>query len=557
MMESTRPAVSAGTRRSPLVLAVVAALAIGTAGSARADDAADIQALKQQMAEMQRKLDAIVQRQNAPAPAPVASAAAAVPAPSSPMSAPTPPVSGTFYAGPVAVTLGGFVEMMVVNRSRNEAADWASNYNGSITFPQSPNNHLSEFHLTERQSRWQALAQGPSDPDVAAEAYLEGDFGAAPSNGNNNETASFAPRVRHFYADYQRKDQGWYLLFGQTWSLLTQNRTLIAPRTENPTITIDGQYVPGFNWTRVSQIRLVKNFGNTVAFGVSVENPAMLLTASTTAPAAYLTANSYAPFYTSAPAGSGFAPTVSITTDQLPDVIAKVAFDPGWGHYELFGMVRSFRDRNPEIKGAAASNNTTTASSGGGSVLLPLVPKVLEFTGSVLVGSGVGRYGSAQLPDATLSSDGSIAAIKGYSYLAGLIWNPAPSLRLYVYGGREHDDKTDFMVTVPAAGAVPASTYGFGYGSPLFNDANCLIEGTADGCSAHTSTITQATIGGWWKFYQGALGNMQFGLQFTNVKREIYAGVGPQVNGLAGPLVNPSTSINIGLLSFRYYPYQK
>ena len=28
---------------------------------------------------------------------------------------------------------------------------------------------------------------------------------------------------------------------------------------------------------------------------------------------------------------------------------------------------------------------------------------------------------------------------------------------------------------------------------------------------AQTSTVSQATIGGWWKVYQGGMGNFQFG----------------------------------------------
>ena len=34
----------------------------------------------------------------------------------------------------------------------------------------------------------------------------------------------------------------------------------------------------------------------------------------------------------------------SFTADTIPDVIAKVAFDPGWGHYEAFGIARFFND---------------------------------------------------------------------------------------------------------------------------------------------------------------------------------------------------------------------
>jgi hypothetical protein len=533
-----------GRPASLVAAAVLGALSLATAVPANAAESDEVAALRQQVQELTRRLDAIAAQQAraAQTPPPAATTPGPAPAPVAPSSSPS------FMAGPVKVTLGGFVELMVVNRNRNESADWASNYNTSIPFPQSPNYNLSEFHLTERQSRFSALAQGPDDTDVAAEAYLEGDFGAAPSNGNNNESTSFSPRVRHFYADYQRKDAGWYLLFGQTWSLLTQNKIGITPRQENIPLTVDGQYVPGFNWTRTPQIRFVKTFGSEVAFGLSLENPAALVTTATTAPAAFLTANNYSPVFNNQGASSAFAGLV--TTDSAPDVIAKLAFDPGWGHYEVFAMDRTFRDRNPNINGAVHKNNSTNGVSYGANLILPLVPKVLEFSASVLAGEGIGRYGSSQLPDATIKPDGSLATIKGYDVLAGFSWKPDPMWTFYANVGREHADKTDFNVVDPATNA----TYGFGYGSPLFNDTGCLIESSPGACSANTSSVTSATLGGWWKFYQGAIGNMQLGLQLSHIKREVWAAT---ITGTPNTQASPSTDINLGLISFRYYPYQK
>ena len=174
--------------------------------------------------------------------------------------------------------------------------------------------------------------------------------------------------------------------------------------------------------------------------------------------------------------------------------------------------------------------------------ILPLIKNQLEFSASFLAGDGIGRYGSAQLPDATTKPDGTLAAIKGYDVLAGVTWKPIPTVSLYVYGGREHDDRTDLGSAV-----VAGKTVAYGYGNPLYVNSGCLIEGSTLGCDASTSSITQETLGGWWKFYQGMIGNMQVGLQLTHVKREIYSGVGGA----------PSTGINIGELSFRFYPFQK
>jgi hypothetical protein len=313
---------------------------------------------------------------------------------------------------------------------------------------------------------------------------------------------------------------------------MTQNKKGIVPRQELIPLTIDGQYVPGFTWDRTPQIRLVKNFGDVAALGVSVENPAGLLAPNSTCGTVAAT---LATPVCNSPGGSGFDANNNFTLDSRPDVIVKAAIDPGWGHYEVFGIDRSFRDR------VAGSNNSTEADSGGLSVLLPLLPNSkLDFMASGLYGKGVGRYGSAQLPDFTLKPDGTLAAIQGYEFLVGLTFKPISELTLYAYGGREHDNQTAYTTVVAGKNVY------WGYGNTGYSNANCLIEGSSGSCTANTSQVTQGTIGGWWKFYKGALGNMQVGVQLTNVKRETYGGVGGA----------PSTDINIGLVSFRYYPYQ-
>ncbi len=314
--------------------------------------------------------------------------------------------------------MSGFVELMVVNRNRNESDDWASNYNTGIPYPNSHNYDLSEFHLTERQSRIAALAQGPTDPGHVAEAYVETDFGGSTTNGNNNQSTSFSPRVRHFYADYQDLNNGWSVLFGQTWSLVTAEKSGLTPRQENIPLVIDGQYVPGFDWLRVPQVRLVKNFGQSFALGISAENPAAQVSATTTAPAAAnLNNNTY---YTTPGASNAFASTTNVGTDSVPDFVVKAAFDPGYGHYELFGLSRWFRSRY--IATGEEGNQTNHGYGVGGNVLLPLVPKLLDFQAGFLTGSGIGRYGSTGEPDATINpTTGELTPLHGYHALAGLI----------------------------------------------------------------------------------------------------------------------------------------
>ena len=40
-----------------------------------------------------------------------------------------------------------------------------------------------------------------------------------------------------------------------------------------------------------------------------------------------------------------FSANQNFTTDTYPDIVGKLAFDPGFGHYELKGAARFFTDR--------------------------------------------------------------------------------------------------------------------------------------------------------------------------------------------------------------------
>jgi uncharacterized small protein (DUF1192 family) len=538
------PGLQNGARHGLLAAAVAAALGVLATPAAVAADtvsAADLQKLQEQVERLQREIDRMkAQQAQQPAPASPQAPSPLVASPKEPANAGTAPAP-TFMAGPVKVTLGGFVELMVVNRDRNESADWASNFNTAIPYPNSHNYFLSEFHLTERQSRVQSLFQGPDSDTWATEAYVEGDFGGAGGTANYNESNSFSPRIRHYFADVTYKPFGGNLLFGQTWSLVTGFKQGIVARGENIVLTIDGQYVPGFNWLRVPQIRFTKKVNDMFSAAVSVENPAALITSNSTTGAPALgtifnnpgASNSFTP-----PNGATFAPN-NVTLDWLPDVVAKVAIDPGFGHYEAFATERFFRARN--ITAGAQTNVKTNATGFGGNLILPVIPKVVDFQASVIAGRGVGRYGSAQLPDATVNPGTlGVEPLRGFSALAGLILRPAPMWTFFGYVGEEQVSKKSYNVT------AALKTYGYGYGNALFDNSGCETEGVGS-CAANTSRIVSGTLGGWWKFYQGWLGNGQVGLTDTWIKREIFSGVGG----------DPSANINITMISFRYYPFQK
>ena len=527
-------------RARPTAWAVATALAFGVflapEATPQTASASDVQALKSEVQQLQRKIEQLeAQQQEAAAqnaPRRETPAGKEPPVPSTP----------TVTAGPLTLTFGGFMALESVYRNKNETADIGSNYNTGIPFTYQPNAHISEFRESARQSRFSFLAEGPQTGSLSAQGYLETDFLSAGVSSNSAESNSYTLRMRLFYGVLRDSVTDWYLLAGQNWSLATLYTDELNPRSERPPQTIDAQYVTGFNWTRNAQLRFVKNFGKMISAGLSVESPQASF---------YTGCSSVA---TPAPAGCGAPPSAIITNpggsllnstanysiDFAPDIIAKVAVEPGYGHYEVYGMARGFRDRYPGT--AAGSNNSTWAGSYGVGLVLPFdfAGQHLEFQASALAGAGNGRYGSAQLPDATLRPDGTVAAIREWQALVGIVYRPMPELTLYAYGGEESASRTAY--------ANAAGTAGIGYGSPLYNNSGCYsLTGTAGTCIADTRAVQQISVGEWWKAYQGSIGNFQIGLQYSYLDRKTFSGVGG----------DPSANISMGFVSFRYYPYQR
>ena len=436
---------------------------------------------------------------------------------------------GTFKIGAATVSLGGFVALESVTRSRNESADIGSTFVG-IPEPQSPAAHEGEFRFSARQSRVSLLVQDDPTPAIHLAGYIEADFlGAAPT-ANSLESNSYTPRLRQFYTSYDQKDLGLHVLAGQAWSLVTLNKIGITPGQENIPLTIDAQYVPGFTWARQAQIRVAKDFfDRRFWLGASLESPQTnyYVGPNGAAPGVGTVSNTF-------PGGAEFYSGNTYSDEIAPDVVVKAAADPGWGHFEAYGIARFPHNRVSVLGGG--HNNTSLAGGGGGGMILPLVPGVLDFQASGLAGYGIGRYGSGQLPDATISASGAPAPLPEFQLLVGLVGHPASNIDLYGYAGTEQAGHSAFT----------SGSKGYGYGSSLYSNAGCSIELSALPCVANTSSIVQGTVGGWWRVYRGSFGTIQAGLQYSYTKRNIFNGVG----GSTG------TDDNMVLTSLRFAPFQ-
>ncbi len=527
---------SGRVRPTTVAAAVATALGVFLAPEAMSQSASasDVQALKSEVQQLQRKIDQLEAQQTAAAqstPAPAAQAGKAAANPSNP----------TLKAGPVTLTFGGYMALETVYRNKNETADIGSNYNSAIPYAYQTNAHVSEFRESARQSRFSLLAQGPKSGSLSGEGYLETDFLSAGVSSNSAESNSYTLRMRHFYGVLRDSDAGWYLLAGQNWSLATlYPSAALAPRSERAPVDIDAQYVAGFNWTRNAQLRFVKTVGKVFSAGISVESPQAGFYTGCSGVATPAPTGCAAPpsATTTNTGGSLLNSTANYSIDFAPDVVAKIAVDPGYGHYEVYGLARGFRDRSPG--NASGTNNSTWAGSIGAGMVLPLAGPNLEFQASGLAGAGNGRYGSAQLPDATLRPDGTVAAIREWQALLGLLAKPTPALTVYLYAGKEQASRTAYTNT--------AGTGAIGYGSALYNNSGCYsLTGGAGTCIANTRSVTNVTLGEWWKVYTGEVGNFQIGLQYNWLSRKAFSGVGG----------DPIANISMGFASFRWYPYQK
>jgi len=219
----------------------------------------------------------------------------------------------------------------------------------------------------------------------------------------------------------------------------------------------------------------------------------------------------------------------SLSLDQYPDVVGKAAFDPGFGHYEVYGMARFFDDRT--LVAGSRDNNTTVGWGAGAATLLPVVPKFLDFQGSFLAGQGIGRYGSAGLSDVVVNPiTGKLDALSEVEALAGLVAHPNDRLDVYGYAGFEQAARKDIYGTTG------------GFGNPAYAPAALLTEGsTTSSSNVQAASVEQATIGAWYSFYKGSYGLMRVGLSDSYSRLRIFN--------------LPNENMNVVMVSLRYYPF--
>lgn len=535
------------------------------------------------------------------------------------------------YKG-ITITPGGFVAAETVTRQRATSGDINTPFTG-IPFPGNELSKVWENSLTGRQSRLSLLAEGKAGTTKLT-GYFETDWLGTGVTSNNRQSNSYVNRMRQIWGQVALKS-GLTVTAGQMWSMVTEDKKGIENRTELPPLTVDSQYNIGFDWARQYGFRVVQNFANKLAVGFAIEGPQATIggrgfSSVVTSTSGITTATGGNTILDAAGAGGGllnFADTTGYSINKAPDFIAKAALDPGWGHYEVFGVASLFRNRvypcgvvgtnaKDNISPAAAPaeiacfngtispstagafNNNAWGGGGGANFRIPLLrSKKLEFEGQGMAGDGIGRYGSAQLADLTFRPSGTEALIRNYHGMSGLEWH-SPKWDLYGYYGAEYNDRTAFngynIITVtktaaiaatnPAPPALPSpaipattkTTFALnqigGYGSPFANNSGCLTESlpsnnltgqfpppaapfnpTSGSCAGDIRVISEATVGFWYKLYNGPKGGFRFGVQYSYFEKDGWSGNNSAAGTSAKPGFAPKAIDNMVWTSIRYY----
>jgi hypothetical protein len=510
--------------------------------------------------------------------------------------APTPnplqsPVISIHFKG-ITITPAGFVAAEFVRRSRALGADVATPFN-SLTMPGAAQSNLSEFFGSARQSRPTVYIDGRLK-NIELSSYISADFLSSGDTSTATQTNSYTLRLRQAWGQ-AKWDNGFSILGGQMWSLVTENKAGIAPSddlgktNDARPMTIDPGYNVGFSFARQYGLRVTKAFGNKVTVAAAIENSQATLTShgnsnnfllgeagatnsyndavTGCSTASYTPTGATAPvYYTTC------TPTGSYSFNPSPDVVAKLAFDPGFGHYEVFGLYDRFRDRvypcgdfalgttgpcpSGTGTGPSALGAYNSAKNGGGigvNARWTFYDKHIVFGVHGLGGSGIGRYGAAQLSDLAIHANGTPDLIRNFQGITTLEWH-GKKLDVYLYTGAEYDSRTsDFDAAT--------KTY-VGYGSPHFANSGCYTEtvpstavtagfnpGALSKCTADTRAIMEGTVGFWYRFYSGPRGRVQFGTQYSYVTRQTWSGITPT----SAPSGAPEGLDNMVFTSLRFY----
>jgi hypothetical protein len=465
------------------------------------------------------------------------------------------------YKG-ITITPVAFFAFETVYRSRSINSDVNTPFN-STPYPGAAQAHTSELNFSGRQSRVGGLFEGNTGP-FKLSGYVEADFLSAGITSNDNQSNSYTLRQRQIWGQAATKE-GFKVTGGQMWSLVTETKKSTDNRTENLPMTVDAQYHVGFSWARQPSIRFQQSFGNGFTGAFSIEQ-AEYIYAATNANANFFIGNL-------GTGGGLYSVAANYSNNVAPDIILKGTYDAKYGHFEIGALGRWFRDRyypNQTLTVPSAAGGQNNTKMGGGGFLNIRMPatKYVDFGFHGLGGTGVGRYGTATLPDITVHPDGTLAPIKNWQGLVSIETHPNPKLDVFFYAGGEYAQRTVYLSTLGSSSGKL-----IGYAPLSSSNAGCNIEtlptsagnglagaapynpGTPANCLGATRVVLEGTAGFTYRLYNSPkYGRLQYQGVYSYLTRDGWAGLTSGTFGSPTATYGaPKATNNMVFTGMRYY----
>ncbi len=366
--------------------------------------------------------------------------------------------------GSVCIVPTGFMDATFVWRDKNAASGIGSNF-GSIPYNNVVNGKLSEDRFSIQNSRLGLRVDGEWKGTHFI-GYNEIDFlGTSGSNATTVTNGAVVPRLRLYWVDARKG--GWEFLAGQSWSMLTPNRRGISPLPGDIFYSqvMDVNYVAGLTWSRQPGVRVLYHAGRTLTFGLSAENPDQYIGGSGGGSSIVLPAA-----YTALSGTQLDGANENFAAPQLtPDFIAKIAFDPSSRfHAEVGGVVSTFKTLNT----ANLALGETNTKAGGG-VLFGLngeIVKNIRLITTNFWSNGEGRYLFGQAPDLVVNANSSLSLLHAGGTVDGFEAKAGKWLLFGYYGGIYSGRDS----VIDASGKL----VGYGYAGSSNSQNKAIQEGT-------------------------------------------------------------------------------
>jgi hypothetical protein len=439
----------------------------------------EIKRLQQSVEEQQKTLDrAVAAVSAAPGTAPVTKVNTANA--DGPVNV-VPAVSGGWHwggqhnesapASPLGISIGnttltplGFMDATFFARSTNVGSGIGTNFMG-IPYNNTVAGKLSESNFSAQNSRigfrvdstfagWKVLG------------YLETDFlGNFTANSFQIGSNSAGLRLRNYFVDVQKN--GFEVLGGQDWSMLTPNRKGLSPIPSDIFYSqdMDTNYQLGLVWTRAPQFRFIAHPSDDFAIGLALENPQQYIGGGNGASTVVL------PSAIGTSIAGEFQANTSNTgvPNIAPDIIAKAAYDAHVGdkieHVEIAGLISNFADYVPTTITAAVPGKHTAAGYGGEFNSNLEIFKNVRLVENLFISDGGGRYVFGEAPDFVIAPSGAIHPLRADSTVDGFEAQVTPNDLFAVYYGGIYVGKYP-VYDDTAAGSTLAKPVYVGYGYP-------------------------------------------------------------------------------------------